>query len=347
MSTPKREDILRKVQALLAKAMSTPFEAEADTFRQKANEMMDKYRLEQWELAQVAAGKNQSSLKPVRVNVAIEWWWNETSVFRQSLWDLFTECALHCAIVVSGKAYSDSKVMPVYGLEADAAFLQMLFTDIYIQMADKIKPKYDPDRSLGENVYRAKEAGMTYGQIAKWAGHPEWITIKGYSKRYGDPQYAYNGIMIRSMKKYAAEHGLEVHKVINLDAYVEDFCTSYAWAVKKKLKEMRTGEDEDSNSMALAIIDITDLARELMWEDFPEMRPHPEDCDCDKCHACYKSDCNRPRCKAFRAVGKRRGVGRVRYRSTVPAAMARGAQAGESARIMGRDQSMGKTKEIK
>jgi hypothetical protein len=347
MSETNREGILRKVQALLAKAMSTPFEAEADSFRDKANELMDKYRLEQWELAQTQAGK-KSSLKPVRQDIDVTWWYSEHGSFRSALWRMFVECAEHCAVIIANrKVNSHDKTIPAYGLESDLGFLQMLFTDLYLQMADKIKPKFDPDKSLGENVYRAKEAGMKYGQIARWAGHPEWIRVKGYSKK-GYEQYEYDGIMIREMRKYAKANNLTVHKVINLGAYVEDFCDAYAWAVQAKLHEMRTGEVRGGDSMALAIRDITDLSREAMWEDFPDLRPHPEDCNCDRCHfyKCVDPNCTRSRCVEARKPVKK-SYAKSRYREPVYAAQSRGAQAGQSARIMGRSEAVGKTKELK
>lgn len=82
-----RDNILRKVQALLAKAMSTPFEAEADSFRQKANELMDKHRLEQWELAQAQQGRATSSLKPVRKDIDTSWYYGTGSyAFQNALW---------------------------------------------------------------------------------------------------------------------------------------------------------------------------------------------------------------------------------------------------------------------
>jgi len=88
MAENRRESILAKVQKLLAKAMATPFEAEADSFRAKANEMMDNYRIEQWEIAQLEAGRAKSALKPVRKDVDITWWWNESGAFGSTLWTM-------------------------------------------------------------------------------------------------------------------------------------------------------------------------------------------------------------------------------------------------------------------
>ena len=352
MAENRRESILAKVQKLLAKAMATPFEAEADSFRAKANEMMDNYRIEQWEIAQLEAGRAKSALKPVRKDVDITWWWNESGAFGSTLWTMFNACVNHCAIVTTAATVDyRARTIALFGLESDIQFLQMLFTDLYLQMATKIKPKYDPSKSLGYNVYMAKEAGMKYKEICHWIGRPDLIkTVIRYDKRkgYNVEKTEIDGILIREMKKYAAAAGLEVHKTINLEGYVEDFCNAYGYAVTRKLREMREGADTSGdNRLALALRDIRDLSQELLWDEFPDLRPHPEDCQCENCHTrkCRDPKCTRPRC-----VEKRKPIryskARSYYRDQNPYATARGAQAGREARIMGKNDSLGNRKSI-
>lgn len=328
----RKDKILRRVQALLAKANSTPFSGEADVFRAKADELMTMYAIEEWELAKQSSS---GSLKPIRKQVDLSWWYSERHALASALWSLFLECSRHCRVVVaSSKVDSGTKTIPCFGLESDIDYLQLLFTDLYVQMSGKIKPQYDPDKSLGENVYRAKEAGMKYGDIAKWAGHPEWIKLKGYSKR-GYPQYEYNGIMIREMKKFAAASGLPIHQSINLDAYIEDYCLAFAHAVNKRLKAMRDDQGQSGESMALVLRDITDLAREAMYETFEDLRPHQATCDCDKCHVlkCHDNNCSRKVCVERRKPVKH---SKTRYRNYNYAAAAMGGKAGSEARIAGK-----------
>lgn len=349
----KRDDILRKVQALLAKANSTPFEAEADTFRAKASEMMDKYRIEQWEIAKREQGMAKvANMHPIRVDVPIPWYWDDDH--RYELWQIFMECSRLCAVVVANmKLSGTNRTAPCYGTQADIGFMQMLFTDLYIQMSGKIKPVFDPSKPLGWNVYNAKEAGMKYHDIAIWAGHPEWIKVKGYGRR-GSPLYEYNGIMIREMRKHAALAGLEIHKEINLDAYIEDFVESYTFAVTGKMKEMRTGEARNTGGMDLVIRDITDQAREMMLEDYPDLTPHPDDCDCDLHHrcsdinclrpGCHERNCENPNCMRPRCIDRRKPIkirkSMLRERNVSVVAQARGAQAGASAKILSRSESV-------
>jgi Protein of unknown function (DUF2786) len=342
MSKDRRDDILRKVQALLARAMGTPFEAEADTARAKASYLMDQYRIEQWELAQAEAGRAQSSLKPVREDLDISWYYNENRSFSSALYSMFVACLDHCAVVYTNRFSRPDYTMPAYGLASDIAFAQMLFTDLYVQMSSKIKPEFDPSKDLGENVYRAKEAGMKYKDIATWIGEPELVNWG--VDQYGRPKVkSISKKLITAYRKYANANGYDTHQEISLDAYVEDFCSSYSWAVVQKLRSMR-GEQVQGDSMSLAIRDITDLSKEKMYEDFPEMRPHPADCDCDRCHRCSDPKCQRPRCKAARIPVRTRGMGSYRLRQANVAAQARGAKAGSEARIMSRGPTVGSKK---
>lgn len=349
----ERSDVLRKVRALLTRANhpSTP-EPEREVCLRKATAMMDAHAIEQWEAAQ--SGEQKSSLKPERRDLDMDWWYGERFAIRSALWTMFAECASFCRVVFNSGTVTNVRLpgavtkttIPVFGLGSDIDYLDMLFTDLFVQFSAKVKPKYDPNKSLGENVYLAKEAGMKYGDIAKWAGHPEWIKVKGYSKR-GYPQYEYNGIMIREMKKFAKAAGLEVHKEISLDAYIEDFCQAFSSEVVRKLRMLRTGEDSSAGSMALALRDITELAKELMWDEFPQLRPHPEDCDCDKCHWCDDPNCQRRMCVERRKPVKA-STAKVRYRQLNYTALSRGSAAGREAKIAGKGGSgLRKQKEIR
>ncbi len=344
--TDRRESRLKVIRDLLARAASTEYEAERDSCLAKADELQTKFQIEEWELAQ--SGDTTSKLStPIRRNMDCSWYMDEGKyAVRSALWSMFLNCADHCRCVVA-HAHTDwkMKVIPVFGLENDIDYLDMLFTNLFLQMLSKVKPKFDPDKSLGYNVYNAKEAGMKYRDIAIWAGHPEWIkNVMRFDKRkgYSVPKQEYDGIMIREMKKYAKEHGLEVHKEQSLAYYLEDYCTGFVSTVNLKLTGMRDEQGQSEGSMAIALRDMRDLAREAMFDDFPDMRPHPDDCDCDKCHRCYDPDCQRPRCKAARKPAPK-----AAYRNMSVAGAARGRQAGREAQITQRGGTMpGKKREL-
>jgi len=339
--TDRRESRLKVIRDLLARAASTEYEAERELCLAKADELQTKFQVEEWELAH-AGDKSASSRTPIRRDMDCSWFMDENKyAIRSALWSLFLNCCEHVRCVAANKhADFRAKTIPVFGLEDDIDYLDMLFTNLFLQMMSKLRPKYDPDKSLGFNVYNAKEAGMTYKDIAIWAGHPEWIKIKGYGKR-GKPQYEYDGIMIRSMRKFAKENGLSTHQEVNLENYLEDYCSGFTSSVILKLQAMREDQGQDSGGMAIAIRDMYDVAREAMFTDFPDQRPHPPDCDCDIHHKCNDPDCERPRC-----VAARKPAPKAQYRSMSVAGAARGMQAGREAKIIGRSPRIGRQKEI-
>lgn len=344
--TDRRESRLKVIRDLLSRAASTEYEAERDLCLAKADELQTKFQIEEWELAH-AGDKSATSRTPIRRNMDCSWFMDEgKAAIRSALWSMFLGCAQHvrCAVAHSHANYRE-KTIPVFGLEDDIDYLDMLFTNLFMQMMSKVKPKFDPDKSLGFNVYNAKEAGMKYHDIALWAGHPEWIKhVERWDKRQGRfvPKTEYDGIMIREMKKFAKEHGLEVHKEISLKYYLEDYCTGFVSTVRAKLEGMREEQGQSEGSMAIALRDMMDLAREAMFQEFEDMRPHPEDCDCDICHRCHDPNCKRPRC-----VAARRPVPKSHYRNISYAGSARGREAGREAKIVGRGPTIGnKRKEL-
>jgi len=274
--TDRREGLLRKVRGLVAKADATPFEGEADVFRAKASELMDKYMIEEWELAHKTG--DLSALKPVRKNMDISWWYREEDEIAAPLWSLYLATAAHCSVVCAyskaewGSEISDEGLyvttltVPVFGTEQAIAFHDMLFTSLMTQMFGKLKPKYDPNLSMGENVAIAKSVGMKYTDIAKWLGHPEWVVPNGS----GGWKTADNGKMLREYKKHAASVGENVNKA-NPKVYIRSYGSGFVGKVNERLRDMRNTPVSDAgNPLALAVRDASKLAREAMEEEFPE-----------------------------------------------------------------------------
>lgn len=342
--TDRQDDILRKVRALIAKASSTDFPEEAEAFRRKADALMEAYAIETWMLE---TGKDETKARLIKtVAMDMQWWADLKDLefdARSNVWYLFTACVKHCRCVAdwSTRDYRANTVR-VYGMSSDIAYLDLLFTDLFIQLFDKIKPKYDPNRSLGENVMRAKEAGMKYIDIAVWAGHPEWREMThtgGYKTCDG-------GKMLREYKKHLEGLGKSPRDVVTVhpDNYRLSYTYSFYAEISKRLRAMRDDRaGGQTGSTALALRDIEDLAREAMYEDFPELRPHPEDCDCDSCHRCDDPECTRTGCVARRKPVKYRGP---QGRRMVGAGLVAGKDAGEKARIVTQSEGLRSTQEL-
>lgn len=330
MTESKREDILRKVRGLMAKANSTEHEGERQVFMAKADELMEQYAIETWMLE-----TQQDEAKArliVRKQLDISWWHQLKTVHndaRSEIYWLFMSCVTHCRCYSAGLSTYDyaSQTVAVYGLESDLAYLDLLFTDLLVQMTAKIRPSFDPSKSMGENVMVAKEAGMKYTDIAVWLGHPEWRVPNGS----GGYKTADKGKMLREYKAHLKSIGKTTHDVVTVNphAWTISFVAAFAGTIRTRFREMSDDrESANTGSNALVLRDIRLQAQEAMYLDFPDLRPHPEDCKCESCTAKKKP---------------------VKYRDghrLVGAAYARGGQAGQEARIASRSGKLGGKKEL-
>jgi hypothetical protein len=324
--SPSTEDILRKVRGLIAKANSSEFDAERETFMKAADNMMEKYAIEMWMLEQSAnAGKTKLITKKV---FDMEWWSDLGNLHfdaKSYVWWLFEACVRHTRCYTSWSTISyqrneDGKTdrkITVYGLSSDLGYLDMLFTDLFIQLFSKIRPQYDPKKSLGENVMVAKEAGMKYRDVCIWLGHPEWVDSAGKVIPTHGRQ------ILKAYKEHLATLGKTPEDMVTVhpDAYAISYTREFYGAISSRLLALRKESLESSgdNSMALAVRDIRDQAQEALWEDYPNLRPHPADCSCKACVAARKP---------------------VKYRGGhqyIAAAGKAGHQAGSEARIVSND----------
>jgi hypothetical protein len=57
---------------------------------------------------------------------------------------------------------------------------------------------------------------------------------------------------------------------------------------------------EESSQAGLVLASRLDDLTAFFYDQFPNKRPHSKDCDCDTCHRCHNSGCNRPRCVVAR-----------------------------------------------
>jgi hypothetical protein len=166
----KKAKILRQVQALLAKADGTPFTEEADTYRQKADELMTLYAIEEFELA-AAGGKPREAVESRVVPVAAA-----GSPIGQPLVDLASTIAAHCRCRIVyynlralGRVNVSAKVI---GFPSDLDFFELLLVSLQMKMGMDLEPKYDTTKTKGQNVKIMKEAGMKWARICDMCDIP-------------------------------------------------------------------------------------------------------------------------------------------------------------------------------
>jgi Protein of unknown function (DUF2786) len=258
----KKAQILEKVRKLLAKAASTPFEAEAQTFREKADQLMAVYAIEAW---QVAQGKEETRVNPESRNMDIAFFWDAGTI-GDELWSLFWSCADHarCAVVYY-KATSYTKSVPVVGLPADLDYMDMLFTDLMVQLVSQLDPK--PDIKLGyfENLKRMREAGKSWPDTAK-----DMLGF-GFDPRPNDSSFKVKqDQMTRDYRSECKKRGIP-QNYNHHKTFGRNFAAGFVGQVAQRMRDMRQtsqGEADATGSMALAIRDIKQAVKDARDEMF-------------------------------------------------------------------------------
>jgi hypothetical protein len=121
--TEKTDDpILNRVRALLAQAESTNFEAEAETFTAKAQELMTRHAID---MAMVAAGTTAQSERPGAIRIPID------APYVRAKWTLLAEVAesSRCRAVFA----KHLELATVVGFDPDLQATETLYTSLLVQ----------------------------------------------------------------------------------------------------------------------------------------------------------------------------------------------------------------------
>jgi hypothetical protein len=309
MTDDRTAKMLERVRALLAKADSTTFPAEAETFRAKADELMTAYSLSQWQVEEAQRGSTER-VKPVRRDFDRAW---RHSKFRSDLFGLFQDIAAHCRCVVGWRGINyDTNVCPVYGLPSDLDYLDALFTSVMLEVAKNLQPAVDPNGELGHEVFKQRQAGIAWPEITRKTFRAGLVTLtkgefKKLNERYSghpldgmDPEdaswddivvndpWGFDGGVRESIKnrlananrRYVRENGLQGERnYVKPEVYQRSFMIGFSDEMERRIWAMRDASrksydgDHGSGSMALAVKDIRQMAVELYDAEFPPPPP--------------------------------------------------------------------------
>jgi len=299
----KSAKMLERVRALLAKAASTNFPAEADTFRAKADEIMTEYAIDQWMVDQAQNG-NDARPEPVRRDMDVAW--RRGNPFSPQLMYMFGAVAEHCRCMAPGYMDYENYTKPVFGIPSDLDWFDLLFTQLMIAMIQQVDPQPKADMTLMENLAMMREAGMPWDEainrIIKAGEVADVVIDEGatFEDVYKPWVHAY--------RRWCRDTG-HPQSYVNQRTYREHFADGFSDEIWDRLYRMRRETEQNydashsAGSMALAVRDITDMVKERMYADYPNLRPHPPGCDCDQCHIC-----NDPECQRIRCVNRRKPV---------------------------------------
>ena len=271
MATNEKDDLLRKIQGLLAKAEATQFEGEREVFMAKADELMMKYRIELWEVQQRQSGRiseRDPIIKDFDYKFAFES--GPFAEIADPLWTIFLATArfCNCVVVFHKQHYSGERreyasyVVPVIGTESDLGYFSLLFSSIMTQLVDQIRPKWDENIDYYQNLRKFKEAGWNWleiGALAQQHGHHTDVTT---DKARHLTAHAY--------RRWCTRTGVD-QNYSNWNTYRRNFGAGFANTISTRMDDMRSAEvkKDSTGSMEVALREQIVINREFMNMEFP------------------------------------------------------------------------------
>jgi hypothetical protein len=247
--------MMGKIAALLAKAEATQseFPEEAKTFREKAESLMRKYRIEEEQLIRTAV----SSGAPVWHTVEFG-----AGAWTDELHRMFYAIAEHSGVEyhLSFKGLGQGMLADVVGYEIDVRLAEMIFNSARLAFLARMEPEFDPAQSTEENVYRLRGSGMDRQRVAKMVfgqeGHQEGIRVGKIYKAEVARRGEVDGISGRGF---------------NRDAYREAYADEFCLTINRRLRDAR--DAADSHGGALVLPQRAERVKEALYAKYPNERP--------------------------------------------------------------------------
>lgn len=259
--------IMARVQALLAKADSSEFPAEATTYRAKAEEMMREYRIQEEQLI----ASDQVSILP-----EVHRFWLGPShadgkrTYFQEWYSLAYDAGIHAGCMVSYKWGKDPETgqyglfAVLVGYSGDLRLAEMVYSAARIVFGERLEPKPDPALSDQANAYRLRSAGINRDRAAEML--------------WGSTSHARAARIGALYKAECAERGETPAldgRGIQANLYRGEFASAFVETFRRRLREARDAADHNGGALTLA--GRQDRIREAFWTEFPELRPKPAD----------------------------------------------------------------------
>lgn len=270
VSQSKLDNILRKVQSLLNLAEhANTGEEEAQAFRVRAQELMQRYRIEESELI---AADPTAGMKPVMKTWGI---CESGSPFYNEFYWLFSTCCQHAGVRMTYSWGPDpdnegkrSLLGKLVGYESDVRFATMLYATLRMQFSSRLEPAVDPSLSDEDNVYNLRSAGIERGRIG---------TLMGW----GGEGTNGPGRVTRVYKAACAARGEDpvlTGRGNSVALYRQSFAKAFCARIDDRLYRARTTAGVE-NAGELVLAGRKENVDEAFYEFFPDLRPKPAGSD--------------------------------------------------------------------
>lgn len=294
-STFTLDSISQKIQKLLAKANDASVSPEESAlFAEKAQQLMDTYRVEAAE--DIEAGGQKPEWSTIFVGTYGEW--------TNHYYTFATRLARHNGVRISvdwnGQAETPGYYGTICGFAHDVRFFDLMYTSVMSAFSSRLEPRFNPEESAEANALRLREGGMerkriavalgmlpqdalrTYGQqvdlnVVKAATRKVTGLIKLRAKQLGNPTLAEEVL----------------GRTFNAKTYRSSYADGFMDALLGRLRTLAVG----SREAGLVLASAKERVNEAWYERFPEQRPQPFSgtvepyVPCAKCAAAKSGSC--------------------------------------------------------
>lgn len=269
--------MLSRIRALLDKADSTEFPAEAEAYRGKAEELMAKYRIDE----EALIAKDPTSVLPV---------WGDSSLctggpFQTSYLTMFHHIAYHTGVKYSAEwSYQggDATIMArTVGYDTDLRYAELLYTNARMVFSERLEPRVSATLSDQENVYRLRSAGIERVRIARLMG---WDASDKASM-------GKVGRMYKAECKARGEEPALSGRGVTGAAYREQYAEQFVGTLYSRLRMARDAAGRQGGGLVLH--GRSERVQEEFYVRFPSRRPQaalPSDnSPATRCPKCAKN----------------------------------------------------------
>lgn len=278
-------NVLRKVQALIAKADGTDNEHEADAFRTKADALMFKYRIEE---STLPTPEQRASLKPIYrlMNLCSLTSKNDRVYYTLAYWSLKHVDAMFVQgpyVDVDGERMM---TLDVCGYESDLAYAELLFTSFSLAFGARMEVKVDKSLTDQENAYRLRMAGNDGGGVSEM--------LWGINDKAGRSKARRMFVAEALNRREDPTSMLGLGN--NMDTFRESYKEGFAERARQRLRMMRT----DTSGVGLVLASRKSEVENMFYAKHPEMDCRGQDFavqaiggrdTCEKCRRAASGYC--------------------------------------------------------
>lgn len=245
-------------------------EAEARTFRAKAEELMREYRVQEEELI----ATTPDAATPQMHNMWVCYVEHERATaarnskrvsFANHYMNLLWYACQHAGVRVSFNYDRDAEGRRGYsaalvGYEGDLRLAEMLYSAARITFAEKIAPTYLPELSKEENVYRLRSAGITRRRVAEIV--------------YGEDTHAAHAKVAKVYKSECERRGEEPAldgRGVSAQLFREEYANAFIVTFSDRLQA--AADAADATGGALVLHGRKERVDEAFYSYFPQHRP--------------------------------------------------------------------------